>query len=73
MHSSKGLEFDNVFIIDLIESEIPGSNILTNDLEEERRLLYVGMTRAKENLFMYAYKNDANKKVKISRFFEDLR
>lgn len=73
MHSSKGLEFDNVFIIDLIESEIPGSNILTNDLEEERRLLYVGMTRAKENLFMYAYKNDANNKVKISRFFEDLR
>lgn len=73
MHSSKGLEFDNVFLIDLIDSEIPGNISLNGDLEEERRLLYVGMTRAKENLFLYSYKLDGDKKIRISRFFEDLR
>ena len=73
MHSSKGLEFDNVFLIDLIESEIPGNNLLKDDLEEERRLLYVGMTRAKENLFLYAYREDANEKVRVTRFFNDLK
>jgi len=60
IHSSKGLEYDVVFMIDLKESEIPGANVIEsakkNDdysvLEEERRLFYVGMTRAKEYIYL---------------------
>lgn len=60
LHSSKGLEYDAVFMIDLINSEIPGEKAMpqkTNDgdeslLEEERRLFYVGMTRAKILLYL---------------------
>lgn len=73
MHSSKGLEFDTVFLIDLINTEIPGEHISKKELEEERRLLYVGMTRAKENLYMYSYKNDGNTEIDISRFLYELK
>ncbi|AEV67196.1 ATP-dependent helicase [Acetivibrio clariflavus] len=60
IHSSKGLEYDVVFIVDLKESEIPGTNVVesarkNNDysvLEEERRLFYVGMTRAKDYVYL---------------------
>lgn len=73
MHSSKGLEFDTVLLIDLINSEIPGDRITKQELEEERRLLYVGMTRAKENLYMYSYKADGNEKVQVSQFLYELK
>lgn len=53
IHSSKGLEYDNVFIIDLIDGEFPQKSVLNSFdeklLEEERRLFYVAMTRAKKN------------------------
>ncbi|ACL75041.1 ATP-dependent helicase [Ruminiclostridium cellulolyticum] len=56
LHSSKGLEYDSVFMIDMINSEIPGDKVLENSekitLEEERRLFYVGMTRAKKDLYL---------------------
>ncbi|MDY3946442.1 MAG: ATP-dependent helicase [Ezakiella sp.] len=73
MHSSKGLEFDNVFLIDLIDGDIPGKIANKEDVEEERRLLYVGMTRAKERLFMYSYRADAGDRVEVTRFFKDLK
>ena len=48
MHSSKGLEFDIVFIIDANEGVCPHKKaILDEDIEEERRMFYVAMTRAK--------------------------
>ncbi|MGH7240147.1 MAG: 3'-5' exonuclease, partial [Candidatus Saccharimonadales bacterium] len=54
LHSSKGLEFDVVFIPGVEESLLPHSGSLydQNELEEERRLCYVGMTRAKQELYM---------------------
>ncbi|MFC1807709.1 ATP-dependent helicase [Candidatus Omnitrophota bacterium] len=54
IHSAKGLEWHTVFIIYVAEGHIPSYQSFDNDeaIEEERRLLYVAMTRAKENLFM---------------------
>ena len=53
LHNSKGLEFHTVFITGLEEGLFPSfQSIEDNNLEEERRLAYVGMTRAKENLIL---------------------
>ncbi|MBC7475338.1 MAG: ATP-dependent helicase [Candidatus Sericytochromatia bacterium] len=54
IHSSKGLEWNTVFMPHLLDGLLPSSNSLGNleDLEEERRLFYVGCTRAKERLFL---------------------
>lgn len=58
MHSAKGLEFPVVFIVGLEESIFPHSRALTDndELEEERRLAYVGITRAEEQLYLTSAK-----------------
>ena len=58
LHSAKGLEFDTVFISGLEESIFPHSNSYENkqELEEERRLMYVGVTRAKKKLYLLGAK-----------------
>lgn len=55
IHSAKGLEFENVFIIGLEENIFPSYMSLNNhdDIEEERRLMYVAVTRAKKRLYMF--------------------
>jgi len=69
MHSSKGLEYKLVFIIDANEGITPHKKAVVDaDLEEERRMFYVAMTRAKEQLFIYSLKERFNKKLEISRF-----
>lgn len=78
LHSSKGLEFPAVFICGMEEGIFPSSRSLQNDsqLEEERRLCYVGMTRAKEELFLsYASGRTHFGKYStqlISRFIKDI-
>jgi DNA helicase-2/ATP-dependent DNA helicase PcrA len=54
LHSAKGLEFDNVFIVGLEEGLFPLQKAMTDpmELEEERRLFYVGATRARKRLFL---------------------
>lgn len=73
MHSSKGLEYKLVFIIDTNEGIIPHHKaILDEDLEEERRLFYVAMTRAKEHLHIYGVEKRYNKELEPSRFVGEI-
>ncbi len=54
IHSAKGLEYDTVFLIDINRDEFPGKSSVSGPLlEEERRLLYVAVTRAKKNLYLF--------------------
>ncbi|MBZ2279834.1 ATP-binding domain-containing protein, partial [Buchnera aphidicola] len=52
LHASKGLEFSIVFIIGMIEGILPSIKNINKNIEEERRLTYVGITRAKKQLFL---------------------
>jgi len=52
IHSAKGLEWDAVFVIGLAEGRFPHQNAAGEELEEERRLLYVAATRARKQLFL---------------------
>lgn len=73
MHASKGLEFDKVWIPNLVEGTVPNQNALfTYEIEEERRLLYVAMTRAKEELVISYYKKQGHKKIMPSCFLKNL-
>lgn len=69
MHSAKGLEFPIVYILDANECITPHSRaMLDEDMEEERRLFYVAMTRAKTRLHVYAVRERYHKKAEVSRF-----
>lgn len=73
MHSAKGLEYQAVFILDANEGIMPHKKaVVPADLEEERRLFYVGMTRAKYYLHIYTVRERYNKQLAISRFIEEL-
>lgn len=74
MHSSKGLEFKQVYIIDANEGITPYAyKGVINDLEEERRMFYVAMTRAKDSLHIYSPAYNNGKKVKTSCFVTELQ
>ena len=74
-HSSKGLEFKSVYMIDLIQGVIPTDDDLENTelLEEAVRLFYVGMTRAESSLELIAYKKQFGKSVRPSQFILDVK
>lgn len=73
LHSTKGLEYKKVFIMDINEGMIPYHKaVLEADIEEERRLFYVGMTRAKENLHLYYANKRFEKTLTPSRFLTEL-
>jgi len=73
MHASKGLEYKAVYIPDANEGIIPhNKSVLETDIEEERRLFYVAMTRAKEYLHIYYSKERYNKELEASRFVSEL-
>ena len=74
MHSAKGLEYRVVFILDANEGITPHHKaVLEPDVEEERRLFYVAMTRAKERLHLYYVKERYHKRQEVSRFIEEVR
>lgn len=74
MHSAKGLEYRIVFIIDVNEGIVPHHKAaMTADIEEERRLFYVAMTRAKERLHLCAVRERYHRKQEISRFVNECR
>ncbi|HEY0506114.1 MAG TPA: ATP-dependent helicase, partial [Lysobacter sp.] len=77
LHAAKGLEFRYVFIVGMEDGTLPHEMALEEgSLEEERRLLYVGITRAKEQLWL-SHSREASKwgdklRLKPSRFFDEL-
>lgn len=73
MHASKGLEYRIVIMIDANEGITPHhKSVLDEDLEEERRMFYVAMTRAKEKLHIFYSMNRYNKQLQPSRFVGEL-
>lgn len=73
MHSSKGLEFSTVFLVDVNEGITPHKKaVLPESIEEERRLFYVAMTRAKELLYIFSTKQRYDKEMLPSRFIAEL-
>ncbi len=79
VHGAKGLEYDNCFLIDVTEGEFPSERAFddaqggkASDLDEERRLCYVAITRAKRRLFVSGVLSRNNEKIGPSPFLLEL-
>lgn len=73
MHSAKGLEFDQVFILNGVEGMTPHKKSVSDDeMEEERRMFYVAVTRARYGLYIYVPKVVYGKPGKRSRFVDEM-
>lgn len=69
LHSAKGLEYDIVYLVDVNEGIMPYKKaVLEQDIDEERRMFYVGMTRARHRLSISSVQEYNGKKSEISRF-----
>lgn len=73
MHESKGLEFDTIWIPNVNKGNCPYEHKLYEcNIEEERRLFYVAITRAKKNIYISYCTEKKNKRVKKSKFIKEL-
>ena len=77
IHNSKGLEFPVVFVVGMVEDVFPNYNCQTEeDFEEERRICYVALTRAKKELYLSFYTSEniynKEKKIKPSQFLYEI-
>ncbi|WP_415405695.1 ATP-dependent helicase [Sulfurovum sp. CS9] len=72
VHASKGLEFPEVYVVDLVDGRFPNRKMMSS-IEEERRLFYVAVTRAQDKLYLSLAKYDKMKKVdyKPSQFLHE--
>ena len=69
MHSAKGLEFEVVFIVDANQGLIPSARAIKQDeVEEERRLFYVAMTRTKKKLHIFGMRQNLGNTMQMSQF-----
>lgn len=76
IHKSKGLEYDNVFVINMVKNEFPiivDNEDIEKKIEEERRVMYVAMTRAKKNLHILSIKKRGSEKLSPSIFFTQIK
>ncbi|URZ01361.1 ATP-dependent helicase [Clostridium felsineum] len=73
IHGVKGMEFKNVFIVNCNEENIPHKNSIEENIEEERRLFYVGITRAIENLWISIVSELKGCVRKPSRFIKECK
>lgn len=79
IHRAKGLEFDTVFVVDTVEGVLPHEYALDQlrqgnpaGLEEERRLMYVAITRARNNLYIGVPHERFGRKTRVSRFIHEM-
>jgi DNA polymerase III epsilon subunit family exonuclease len=76
LHSTKGLEFSHVYIVGVEDYEIPGyqatTNNITDEIEEARRLLYVGMTRARDRLILTRCERRSGRDAGGSMFLQEM-
>jgi superfamily I DNA/RNA helicase len=77
LHSTKGLEFSHVYILGVEDTQLPGGTATkgtsTDEVEEARRLLYVGMTRAKDRLVLTRVETRNGKPTGGHRFLDEMR
>ena len=76
LHAAKGLEFDRVYIVGVEDNEIPGYKAMEEnrrtEIEEARRLLYVGMTRARERLILTRVEHRRGRPAGASMFLNEI-
>jgi len=76
LHSTKGLEFSRVYILGVEDAELPGGTPLRpatpNEIEESRRLLYVGMTRARDRLVLTRTERRGGQRTGGHRFLDEM-
>ncbi len=74
LHAAKGTEYDLVYLIDVNDEVIPHKKaVLDADIEEERRMFYVGLTRARDELFISAVMNRYGKAAGLSPFLSGIK
>lgn len=72
IHGVKGMEFDNVFILNCCEGSIPNEKCAETEIESERRLFYVGVTRAKNKVWLLIPEKISGIKREKSRFIDEI-